>query len=212
MLICANRQWAQADQFTMIGGSHGGFLTLEYALAYPQRVNAIILVDSAAQVAHWAAMNMTAKALTDSRVKPDPAQLVRILSGTCYDEADYAAGFASIAPLYAAPDEIKDKAEVDVGKALSQVTKLVFETTNAAMNNCASRYDVRDRLHEIKIPAFVSVGRHDWILPVQLSEEIARGISGAKLVVFENSGHLPPLEEKTLFKKEVDDWMASNGI
>lgn len=212
MLSYEVRQWAQADTFTMIGGSHGGFLTLEYALAYPQHVNAIIVGDSAAQVAHWAAINMTAKALTDPRVQPDPAQLIRVLSGTCFDEADYAAGFASIAPLYAAPDEIKDKAEVDVGKALSQVTKLVFETTNAAMNDCVSRYDVRDRLHEIKVPAFVFVGRHDWILPVKLSEEIARGIPDTKLVVFENSGHLPSLEEKTLFKKEVDNWMASNGI
>lgn len=196
----------------MAGGSHGGFITLEYALAYPNRVRAILVGDSGAQISHWAGMNMIATALSDPRVKPDPAQVVRLLSGKCFDEADYAAGFGSIAPLYAAPDEIKDKAEVDVGKALGEITKLVFETTCAAMNDCASRYDVRDRLREIKVPVFVFVGRHDWICPVVLSEELAKGIPDAKLVIFENSGHLPPLEEKTLFKKEVEAWMSSKSI
>lgn len=208
----AVRQWAQVEKFTMIGASHGGFLTLEYALAYPNRVKAIIVGDSAAQMAHWGAINMTAKALTDPRVQPDPTQLVRLLSGSCIDEADYLTAFTSIAPLYAAPDHLKDKTEVDVGKALSDVTKFVFETNSAAMSDCISRYDVRDGLHKIKVPAFVFVGRHDWITPVKLSEELAEGIPDARLVIFENSGHLPGLEERTLFKKEIDAWMALNNL
>lgn len=206
------RQWAGAETFVMVGASHGGFITLAYAVNYPQRVKAIIVGDSAAQIAHWGTANMVAQALTDPRVKPDPAQFVRLATGTCINEADYMQAFTSIAPLYAAPDEVKDKAEVDVGKFLVEATKFIFETNSAAMGDCVSRYDVRDRLHELQIPAFVFCGRHDWITPPVLSEELAKGIQNSKLVIYENSGHLPALEEKSLFSGNVQAWLKENDL
>jgi pimeloyl-ACP methyl ester carboxylesterase len=39
-------------------------------------------------------------------------------------------------------------------------------------------------------------GRHDRITPLPLGEELARGISGARLVVFEHSGHFAFVEEQ----------------
>ncbi|KAK5127621.1 hypothetical protein LTR85_006961 [Meristemomyces frigidus] len=206
------RQWAGAEKCVMIGASHGGFLTLEYALTYQQHLYGIIVGDSAAQVSHWGAINMTKAALTDPRVKPDPEQLVRMLSGNCRDQDDLMTGFATIAPLYAAPDAIKDLAEIDAGAVISKSIKPFYETVNAAMNDCASRYDVRDRLHEIKVPAFVFVGRHDWITPVPCSEFIAEKIPTSKLVIYQTSGHFAALEQKTPFQRDVREFIKTLGI
>jgi len=155
---------------------------------------------------------MTKAALTDPRVKPDPEQLVRLLSGTVRDQEDLLTGFASLAPLYAAPDELKDQVEVDAGEVISKATKPFYETYNAAMNDCASRYDVRDVLQNIKTPAFVYVGRHDWITPVPCSEFLASKIPNAKLVIYEKSGHIAALEEKTPFQKDVREFVKALGI
>ena len=60
-------------------------------------------------------------------------------------------------------------------------------------------YDVRARLGEIRVPALVVAGRHDWVTPVGESEQIAERIPDAELVVFEESGHMPFIEEQTAF-------------
>ena len=65
------------------------------------------------------------------------------------------------------------------------------------------RYDVRDSLGRIQAPAWVGVGRHDWICPVPESEEIARRIPGAELHIFEQSGHSPQAEETAAFMDSV---------
>ncbi len=42
------RQWIGADQVVVAGGSYGGFIAMEYAIAYPDRVRAMILRDTSA--------------------------------------------------------------------------------------------------------------------------------------------------------------------
>ncbi|KAI0125021.1 hypothetical protein BJ170DRAFT_685895 [Xylariales sp. AK1849] len=139
---------------------------------------------------------MAIKALTDPRVKPDPGQLLRMLCGSYTSEEDFISGCTSIAPLYAAPEEVKD----------------LVETNRAVMSDCISRHDIRDRLVAIKVPTFLYVGRYDWITPPPMSEYLADNIQNLKLFIFENSGHLPALKERTLFRKEVLAWIQSNGL
>lgn len=42
------RQWIGADEIVVAGGSYGGFIAMEYALAYPDRIKAMILRDTSA--------------------------------------------------------------------------------------------------------------------------------------------------------------------
>ena len=103
----------------MIGASHGGFLTLEYALAYPQHLYGIIVGDAAAQWSHWGAMSTIKTALTDPRAaNVDPDQLLRMMSGTMTSQEDMNSGFATIMPLYAVPAHLQDQVETNVAEAL----------------------------------------------------------------------------------------------
>jgi pimeloyl-ACP methyl ester carboxylesterase len=49
-------------------------------------------------------------------------------------------------------------------------------------------FDTTDRLGDIACPTLVLVGKEDVLLPVGFSQQLAKGISGAELVVME-SGH-----------------------
>ncbi|MCU1492504.1 MAG: pip, partial [Acidimicrobiaceae bacterium] len=42
------RQWIGAEQIIVTGGSYGGFISMEYAIAYPERTRAMILRDTSA--------------------------------------------------------------------------------------------------------------------------------------------------------------------
>ena len=196
----------------MIGASHGGFLTLEYAVVHPDRVHAILVGDSAAQMSHWALMNAMKTLMTDPRVKPDPERVLRCFSGRMTSLEDLMLGFQSFAPLYEAPEHLKGEAEVDASQIIMAAMVPHYETVNAAMGDCLSRYDLRDRLGDIKVPTFIWVGRYDWLTPVSLSEELHAGIKGSELVVYEKSGHMAALEEKTKFSKDVRAFLGKAGI
>ena len=67
--------------------------------------------------------------------------------------------------------------------------------------------DLRGKLGKIKVPALVLVGRHDFITPVSMSEEIVRHIRGARLEIFEESGHFAFVEEPEKFKRIVREFV-----
>jgi proline iminopeptidase len=70
---------------------------------------------------------------------------------------------------------------------------------------------VRERLGEISAPALVVVGRHDWITSVGQAEALASGLPNARLVVFEQSGHMPFVDEPEEFRRVVSDWLEAGG-
>ncbi|KAF2160366.1 hypothetical protein M409DRAFT_37739 [Zasmidium cellare ATCC 36951] len=208
------RQWAGDEKVVFIGASHGGFLGLEYALRYPQHVSALIIGDTAAQFSHGCMLEAYKTALTDPRSKDvvDPDQLMRLFTGTTTSFEDHMGVFAAISPLYAVPDHLASQAEASVGEALSKIIIPIPETNRAAHDYCLSRFDVRDRLHEIRVPTFVFSGRFDWICPPKYTQAIADGIPGAKFVVYEASGHLPAIEEKTKFEKDLREFLKGARI
>ena len=75
--------------------------------------------------------------------------------------------------------------------------------------NVIPNYDVRPKLPKIKIPTLVVAGRHDWVTPVSESELIAEAIPNSELVVFEESGHMPFIEEQTGFVDTVKRFVTS---
>jgi pimeloyl-ACP methyl ester carboxylesterase len=65
------------------------------------------------------------------------------------------------------------------------------------------RFDVEPDLSRITVPTLVIVGRYDPQCPIENSECIAKGIPGARLVVCEQSGHFPFIEEPDVFRDAV---------
>ena len=197
----ALRRWAGAETIVIAGGSYGGFIALEYTLAFPERVAAVLLRDTAAHGDILA--DSAALAARSDRVRVDPQRLERMFAGTMIDDADMEACLTEIAPLYAGSKAAP--AAEGAAPALGTNSQLIFHaaTHNAAFSQNLGRYDVRARLSEIRVPVLVTVGRHDWITPVKCSEEIAAGIPAAELVVFEQSGHSPPADEPAAFQRIV---------
>ncbi|PRX97281.1 alpha/beta fold hydrolase [Allonocardiopsis opalescens] len=195
------RQWLGVDQVVMAGGSYGGFIAMEYAIRYPERVRALVLRDTAADNAN---QDLAIKnALASSRVDIDREKLDRIMAGRVRDDDDLRDCWREILPLY---DHDYDPAVV---QQRVDATPYRYRTHNFAFAVNQPNYDIKDKLPGITAPTLVTVGRHDWITPVSCSETIAGLIPGARLVVFEKSGHSPQIEEAPLFQRTVRDFLAA---
>jgi pimeloyl-ACP methyl ester carboxylesterase len=56
------------------------------------------------------------------------------------------------------------------------------------------RIDSRPSLAAIRVPTLVVAAREDQLMPVEVLEELARGIPGARLAVIEGCGHMASME------------------
>jgi len=63
--------------------------------------------------------------------------------------------------------------------------------------------DLRTDLEKITIPTAIFHGKLDKLCPFELAEQLHKGITNSKLIVFENSGHALFLEERTKFNDEL---------
>ncbi len=197
------RAWAGAESFVMAGGSYGGFIAMEYAIRYPDRVRAVVLRDTSPdhdnEDAAWH------NATTSDRVTVDQDMLRRVNTGQVRDNADLEACWREILPLY---DFDYDPAATE---QKARTTFYRYETHNFAFAVNQPGYDIKDQLHRITAPVLITVGRHDWITPVEASERIASRVPDGRLVVFERSGHSPQIEEADRWERTVRDFLHEVG-
>lgn len=198
--IEALRDWVGAEQIIMAGGSYGGFMAMEYAIRYPDRVRALVLRDTSPDNSHEAAAK--ANALASTRVEIDLAKLDRIFDGRVRDNDDLRDCWREILPLY---DYTYDPAVVEERVA---TTPYRYEAHNHAFAVNIPNYDLKPRLPAIGCPTLVTVGRADWITPVECSETITKLVPNSRLVIFEKSGHSPQIEEADAWTRTVRDFLA----
>jgi pimeloyl-ACP methyl ester carboxylesterase len=70
--------------------------------------------------------------------------------------------------------------------------------------------DLRPALADITIPVAVFCGRHDEIWDPRWSEAAAKDIPRASLTYFENSGHVPFLEERAAWSAALADFITGS--
>ena len=69
-------------------------------------------------------------------------------------------------------------------------------------------YNVLPRLSEITVPTLVIAGRDDWITPPREgAERIHAALPNSELVIFEDSGHFPFIEEQARFLTIVREFI-----
>lgn len=193
------RQWVGVEQVIIAGGSYGGFMAMEYAIRYPERVSTMVLRDTSPDNsnAHLAREN----AIASDRVAVDMEKFDRIDVGQVADDDDLRDCWREILPLY---DFTYDPATVE---KKVEATAYRFEAHNYAFSVNLPNYDLKPQLPSVIVPTLITVGRTDWITPVSCSQTIADLLPHSEMVVFEKSGHSPQIEEADLWTATVREFL-----
>ena len=193
------RQWVGVDQVIVAGGSYGGFIAMEYAIAYPDRVRAMILRDTSPDRSNLDRAYENARSQTRIEINWD--NFDRYWGGRIRDDEDLKARWAEIIPLY--------DFEYDPVRSAERVEAGIYrhEAHNWCFTSNMPGYDLKPQLPGVRCPTLVTVGRADWVTPVSSAQTIAELIPDARLVIFEKSGHAPQREEAELFQSVLRDFL-----
>lgn len=180
---------APSARFALAGLSMGGYVAMEIMRQSPHRV--------------------TRLALLDTRARPDTAEetarrleLMRL--------AQTAKSFTPVTrrmlPLLVHPSRVKDAPLVRTVREMAERTGVegYVRQQKAIMSRADSRFDLR----KVRAPTLLLCGRQDAITSLDMHEEMASIIPGAKLVVIEDCGHLSTLERPDEVNAVLRDWLA----
>lgn len=183
------------SRVAVMGHSYGGFIALEYALRYPERLSHLILIDTAPAYNYGAEIRANLK-----RKNPTPLMLAALRSPTPSHVAELERLFHTVLPLYFH--------QFDPKLAGRLFAVVVWSTSAAARNeHLLPRYNVVSRLKEIEVPTLIVVGRDDFVCPPSQAGLLHERISDSELIVMEKSGHFPYVEEPDVFFRSVRSWL-----
>jgi len=180
---------APFQKFALAGLSMGGYVALEMLRQARHRVLKLALLDTSA--------------------RPDtPEQLQKRRDFISLAERGRFLGVTdALLPMLVHPTRLADSELVASVKQMAKnIGKEAFIRQERAI---MSRADSRPHLAGIRCPALVLCGRQDALTPPDRHEELAAGISGAKLEIIEDCGHLSTLERPAEVGAALRGWLAA---
>ncbi|HEV3045722.1 MAG TPA: alpha/beta fold hydrolase [Solirubrobacteraceae bacterium] len=189
------------DAAAVVGNSMGGFIAAELAIAFPQRVERLVLV-SAAGISTTRHPGVT-------RALPAMRRLETVLAGTAGWVASKSDTVARRARLRDALLNlvVRHPSRLPAALAAEQIRGAgkpgFIQGLQAVLD-----YDVRERLPEIACPTLIVWGARDRLIPVRDAALFAELIPGSRKVIFEDTGHMSMLERPAAFNALLEEFLA----
>ena len=191
VLVGAGALAPEGAPVVLVGWSSGGRAALLAALRSPERVRALVLVDAAPL------------ARADFVAHPDynggePLDFARLVHMAAIPTDTRATTWRPIVERFFAP--AAPCALVD--EVLATVLDARDDTLRGEL--LARPADPIDRLEEVSVPTLVIHGEQDEAVLLESGRYLASRIPRAELVVLQQSGHAPFLEEPGHFERELE--------
>lgn len=196
----ALRRELKLEKMTLAGHSFGGILAMMYAREHPGRIRALAMIDAGgptlAAVQKLDA-NLKARFSVDDNAKikewsaPEKMKEDRRRAVLEITKAKSGAYFADPKKAHLLTDPMTIESFHD-GVFWSIVMQMMV-------------LDLREGLEKVKAPVLVLHGKQD---PLETAEEVHATFPGSKLVLLENAGHFPWLEQEEAFYRALGEFLA----
>ncbi len=163
------------DRPVLVGHSLGGAIALQYALDYPEQLRGLILIGTGAKL----------------RVAP---HVLQAIEKGIEDPHTWLSEFVE-SQLRAIYDGVFDAVEREVGMDRGLREHILADVAavgaKVQLNDflCCDRFNVMNRLAEVKVPTLVLSGSLDLLTPPKYGQYLADNIEGAQFVVIEGGTH-----------------------
>jgi proline iminopeptidase len=184
------------DRIALLGDSYGGFLSMAYASAHPEHVAKLILSDSPGP--SWKSIvHLLPQVFPDQEEKGDAEEKSLISDPEAAAQAGLVNHFRMIFYSPAKRDAY-----------LAHMGDIGFVPAVAnAVQQASADLDLTEKLPTFRFPTLVLTGRFDMNVAPLTAWRIAHQIPGAKIVFFEESGHLPSYEEPDKYLQVLEDFL-----
>jgi len=179
---------AAPPRFALAGFSMGGYVTFEILRRASERIERLALIDTQATPDSPEAMARRRGFIEQTKLGRfhgvQPALLPQIVHRARLNDP------AVVQPI------LDMSLEIGADGFVREQTAIL------------GRPDSRHLLVDIEVPTVVMVGRQDQTTPLPRSQEMAADIANARLIVFEECGHMAPLEKPAEVSAELRRWLT----
>lgn len=188
------------DAAAVVGNSMGGFVSAELAIAFPQRVERLVLV-SAAGLSTYAHPGAT-RALPALKLIEHGLTAYTGWIAAKSDAATRRPGLrnATLGLVTAHPSRLPAALAAEQVRGAGKPGFLQALQANVD-------YDFSQRLGEIVCPTLIVWGDHDRVITVRDADRFAQLIPGSRKVVFADTGHMAQLERPAAFNALLTEFL-----
>jgi pimeloyl-ACP methyl ester carboxylesterase len=188
------------DAAAVVGNSMGGFVSAELAIAFPQRVERLVLVSPSGL----------------STYRPDATRTLSRLQRLERIIAAQAAWVASKSDTVARRPRLREATLSIVARHPDRLpAALAAEQLRGAgkpgfMQALAAHltYDFRNRLGEIACPTLIVWGADDRVVTVRDASVFTELIPNSRAVIYEDTGHVAMLERPAAFNALLQEFLS----
>jgi pimeloyl-ACP methyl ester carboxylesterase len=178
----------------VLGVSLGGMIAQEMAIAYPQRVNRLILV-----VTHCGGVQHI-------KATDEVLDIIRRLA-----EEDSLETKTRAATVFFAPMTIKEKGPILRAFAAASAQYPAGPEIIKRQMLAVAQHNTYDRLHQIQAPTLVIAGDEDILIPPENAAILSNQIPHAKLLNVPGGGHQILIEQPQICNQEIINFLQHNG-
>jgi pimeloyl-ACP methyl ester carboxylesterase len=177
-----------------MGGSMGGGIALDFALEYPQRVDALILLGA----------GLSGATPDETAIPPHLARLWMEMEAAEKAGDRDRADELSIRIWVDGPNRTADVVDPAVRERVREMLR-ENRAAEASEEGTVIRLDppARGRLDEIRVPTLVIVGDGDVPAILEFAEIMAGEIPGARTAVMHGTAHVPNMERPAEYNQIV---------
>jgi len=198
-----------AGGYHVVGQSWGGMLGAEHAVTRPKGLRALVIANSPPSMELWV---QEANRLREALPPDVQATLLRHEKDGTTNAAEYT---AAVQVFYDRHLCRVKPTPAEVARSFAQIAAdpTVYHTMNGPSEfhvvGSLKSWTIIDRLGHINLPVLLVSGRHDEATPAVV-QPFVDGIKGARWQIFEESSHLPHVEETERCMQVIGDFLAEH--
>lgn len=173
------------ERATLVGNSMGGWIAAAFTIAFPEKVDRLVLADA---TGYMPPANFDFKSLY--ALNPSTREGMKQLVAKVFFNKSFSA------------DAVIDQflaQRMSAGDGY---------TINSLIDSVARREDFLDgQLGMIKAPTLIVWGREDGLVVLSEGERLKKDIANSKLVVFDRCGHFPQVEKAGEFNAALLEFL-----
>jgi 2-hydroxy-6-oxonona-2,4-dienedioate hydrolase len=176
------------ERASLVGNSMGGWIAAAFTAAFPDRVDKLVLEDAAGY-----APPKDLDVHTFFALNPTTRQGMKLLAGKVFYNKAFLTDAAidqAIAARLAAGD----------GYTINMITESIIRGEDF----------LDDTVKTIKRPTLIVWGREDGLVLLAEGERFNKDISGSKLIVIDQCGHVPNIEKAGEFNAAVIKFLSAD--